>query len=611
MPNTFFGLTIGKTGLYTYQAALNTTAHNASNVDTEGYSKQVTNRTAAQAISLVGAYGMQGSGVDVNSITQLRNVFYDEKFWENSQVLGNYNAKSYYVKAIENYYSEVNSEGTTKSFDDAFNALNGLQSTPGDTTYRTQVTEGFKSFTDYIQSLYEGMQSIQEEANDEIKNAASRINSIAEQIATLNKQINTIEIQGMHANDLRDARALLIDELSEYGKLKVTEENVGDGVGVTQYVVRLDGKTVVDTYTYNTLTASAKQTNINQCDIDGLYELTWSDGQVFNSTSPTLGGKLQALFEVRDGNNKENFIGTANGTKGQKELVLTDTGVDSINKLNIAEADGVISIGANEYEYSSFEVTVEADGSYTYTFQLKRELQKDVTDMDAKIGNSVDYKGIPYYMSRLSEFVRTFSASFNNVHKKGEDQNADKGRDFFTGLADSENVNYSFETEENGFSSLLAVDADGNLVKVDGYAQASYYHMTAGNFTVNMDIMDDPRLMACSSDYLGKGISEGDIAKELTKLKEDVTMFKQGTPGSFLQTFTGEIGIDGQEAENFAKNQSNILEAVNLQRMSISGVDSDEEGMDLMKFQNAYELSSKVISVMNEIYAKLINETGV
>ena len=59
------------------------------------------------------------------------------------------------------------------------------------------------------------------------------------------------------------------------------------------------------------------------------------------------------------------------------------------------------------------------------------------------------------------------------------------------------------------------------------------------------------------------------------------------------------------------KNYFNLQTAVNNQRISVSGVDEDEEALNLIKFQNAYNLASKVISVMAEMYDKLINETGV
>ena len=87
-------------------------------------------------------------------------------------------------------------------------------------------------------------------------------------------------------------------------------------------------------------------------------------------------------------------------------------------------------------------------------------------------------------------------------------------------------------------------------------------------------------------------------------------MFKQGAPASFLQTLVAEIGIDTNKAANFSKSQQDILTMIDNQRLSESGVDINEEAMNLVRFQNAYNLSAKVISVMDEIYERLINGMG-
>ena len=98
---------------------------------------------------------------------------------------------------------------------------------------------------------------------------------------------------------------------------------------------------------------------------------------------------------------------------------------------------------------------------------------------------------------------------------------------------------------------------------------------------------------------------------ELLELKTDTSMFKQGKPAAFLQTLVAEVGIDTKAALNFEKSQNNLVSAINNQRLSVAGVDTEEEAMNLMRFQQAYNLSAQVISVMNEIYDKLINYMGV
>lgn len=605
MPNTFFGLTIGKSGLYSYQAAINTAAHNSANADTVGYSRQQTIRSASGAISIAGNYGMAGTGIDVNGVVQVRDQYYDVKYWNNNAVYGNYNTKQYYLSNIENYLSEVNADGTTAVFDDMFTAMTGLATSPGDTTMRTQVAEYGQTFAEYMNFLYEGLQKLQDECNFEIKNTVDKINSLAEEITNLTKQINTIEVRGAMANDLRDARALLVDQLSELANVTVTERSIGDGIGVNQYIVRLDGKTLVDTYEYNTLEVVPQEAGVNENDIDGLYYLKWSNGQNFDSNSTTLSGTLKALFEVRDGNNKQNFAGTANGT-GKKTLTITNSNITDFNLLNIPDTNGKLKVGAKEYVYEKFTAEKTADGTVTYTFTLKEELSETVSNTAANIGESIEYKGIPYYMGQLNEFVRTFATAFNDIHKTGQDFYGNKnGLNFFTAKNPTSGVDMAFAPVK---------DENGKLVypqTIDSSAQNSYYHMNIGNFKVNTEILDDPKKIACAEDRVSNGVEDAAVLNKLIALKTDVTMFKQGRPDSFLQTLVGVMGIDAKAAKSLSESQDNIVKAIENQRMSISGVDSDEEAMDLVKFKNAYDLNSKVISIMNEIYNKLINETGI
>ncbi len=608
MANTFFGLSIGKAGLYTYQAALNTAAHNASNADTKGYTRQQVIQSASTAISVNNSYGMQGTGVDVDGVEQVRDSYYDTKYWKNSSIYGSYTTKAYYLDDIQSYFSEVSSDGSTAALDDFFGMMSTLSNNVKDGTNRTQVSESAVSLTQTINTLYNRIQSLQKECNTEIKNTADQVNSIAQRISSLTFQINTIEIKGVTANDLRDSRNLLVDELSQLANTTVTETPVGDDIGVNQYIVRLNGKTLVDTYEYNALKATPQESSVNQNDVEGLYTLSWEDGQNFDSTSNTLGGKLQALFEMRDGNNKVNFNGTGNGTNGSTTLTVTKANINDEINLNIPDSDGKIVVGNREYEYSSFDATVDANGSYTYTFKLKEGLAEAVTNTSVKIGNSVDCKGIPYFQAQLNKFTRTMASSFNDIHRTGEDLYGNKGIDFFTATLAGSGDEYSFGATLTSLTSLPDASTSTN-----GYVKASYYHVTAGNFKVNSAITDDPKKIACA-EYdanADTGVEDKTVLNKLIALKGDMSMFKQGTPDMFLQTVVAEVGIDAKTAMSFATSQENIIKVVEIQRASISGVDSDEEAIDLVKFKNAYDLCSKVISVMNEIYDKLINSTGV
>ena len=110
MTSTFFGLNIAASGLRAANAALNTTANNISNVNTEGYSRQTVKQEANDALRVFATYGCAGAGVDTIAIERVRDNFYDIKYRNNAQLLGNVSQKNYYNKLVEQY---LNDDGTT------------------------------------------------------------------------------------------------------------------------------------------------------------------------------------------------------------------------------------------------------------------------------------------------------------------------------------------------------------------------------------------------------------------------------------------------------------------------------------------------------------------
>ena len=618
MPSTFFGLNIARSGMSTYNAVLNTTAHNIANVKTTGYSRQVVKQQATEAISFKTTYGMVGTGVDAISIDSQRDVYYDNKYRMSNTSYSRYESLNYYMNSIENdlYAKDSTSGGMTNSLDNFFKVVTSLTTDPSSTTIRTQTVGYADTLVKSINEVANSLQALQKDLNDQIASTVDQINAYAQQIASLNKQIATIEIYGTKANDLRDQRATIIDELSALVDVDVVEKEPTNGNGLAQYIVSIAGSPLVDTNDYNTIKYTAMDTCYSMNDMDKMYDLTWSTGQSFDKRSKALGGKLQALFEMRDGNNNETFEGKATGTAGSKTLTVTDVNDlgNSLLKLDIPASDGVITLGNATYNYKSFTATVDADGNYTYTFTLENALGRDIQDEDMHISDAVDYRGVPYYMSQLNEFIRTFSYNFNKVQTSGYDLNDNAGQQMFIAKDKVNGIEMRFsDTVKTGFTfdSLLALDANGKIATdTEGYANTSYYMMTALNCNIDSQIAKDGSLLALS-DKQGGGVSNGGNLAKMSDLAIDTTMFRQGKPGSFLQVLTSAAGVDGSKVKTAMENAENIKNAVANRRLSTAGVDEDEEGQNLIICQNLLNYQYKVLSVMNEVLDKLINGTAV
>ena len=626
MPSTFFGLNIAYTGLTAANAGLNTTGNNISNVNTEGYSRQLVTQQANNALRTYTTYGCAGSGVDTIGIERQRDAFYDFKYWNNNAQLGEFEELKYYMKQIEDYFKDdTTMKGFTTIFGEMYDALAELKKDSGGSTAKEQFIGYAGNLTYYFNTMAANLERMQDDVNLELKNQVEQINSYASEIASLNKQINVIEINGGRANELRDRRDLIIDKLSKIVDTTVEEQVVYDTkdpkrtTGATRYIVKIaGGQTLVDSSRYSQLVCEAKPSyaNNNQSDAEGLYNVYWDDGRDFSIYGGTIGGSLRGLIEMRDGNNGENFQGTvADVTRSQgKTQVKVDITADYLKNLSSCTlpGQGVIRLGSYEYYYDSFSVTYNADGeieSYTFTLSDDVTKNKQLPDAgrvgkEASVGHTVEYQGIPYYQEQLNEWARVFSEVFNRILTQdgsvdGYGQPADV---FFV-------ANDAIDVKQHKFLDSRRDITAGTVISS---TDDSYYYLTAKNFTVSMDMLDDPQKLATRT-VETDGESKYDIVDELISLRTDTSMmsFRGCNAGDFLQCVLADVALNAQSANTLTDSYTSIAGTIDNQRLSVSGVDSDEEAISLVQFQHAYNLASQMISVLTEVYDRLILQTGV
>ena len=639
MPSQFFGLNIAYTGLLASNAAMNTTSNNIANVQTEGYSRQQVTQQAANALRVFQTYGCAGAGVETLAIERVRDEFYDGRFWDNNAQLGEYDMKQYYMQQLETYFDD---DGKSTGFKTIFDQLmiTGMQALlkdPNSATAKSQFVGYAGALTEYFNGMAGNLEKVQKDINQEIKLKVDQINSLAGEIASLNKQINTIELAGTKANELRDRRTLLIDELSKIVDVEVKETPIIDAnnenreTGANRYMVKIaGGQMLVDGSDYNGLECVARTSyeKVNQTDIDGLYEVYWEDGQKFNLYNASMGGDLAGLIQMRDGNNGENFTGqvTATGTTTTADgkthdtvtVKVTKAYLQDLNKCNLSDQGGILDLGNQEFYYDSWEYTCEYDANgvatYTYTFTLSdseknpRSITNDRVGKKAEIGTDLSYQGIPYYMNQMNEWIRTFSQKFNDILTSGYSGNGDPGVKMFTGnkatggeqfLLDDAAKRYDKQEKK---SSKVTVKVNDD----------SYYRLTAKNFDILDAMEQDPSLMA-NRKNASDGVEQNDLLNDLKNLATDKSKmsFRGCNASEFLQCILSDVALNASRANTFYASFKDISNTIDNQRISISGVDEDEEAVNLVKYQNGYNLASKMIQTLTEIYDRLILETGV
>lgn len=610
MPSQFFGLSIASSALNAFQASTNALANNLSNVKTPGYSRQEAILQAAGALRVHQRFGTAGSGVEVTAIKQVRDLYYDVKYWESNSKVGLYDNRLYYSKQIEDYLLDDDAmKGFTTILDEMFNALDTLKTAAGDRDKRQQFVSKSQNFVNYFSALSTGFSKMQDNINQEISTQVADINAIGKKIAALNKQINLLELQGGYANELRDQRALLIDELSAMVSVECTETKVPNTkypdmyLGGTEFVVKINGQTLVNNFEYNELECVARDYKVNQSDSEGLYDVRWKTTHTpLAAASGTSSGTLRALFEMRDGNNKDNFSATLEEihTYGDVcQLTLTGASITDIREMTM-EKEGVIVVDNKEFHYSGFSYDANTQ---TYTFTLEEYInaadRQKLLGRKAEIGTSIDAMGIPYYMAQMNTFLRTFCMEFNNLQWQGLDAEGNPAGSFFVALNPTDSSEYTFK-DHNPNGSMKSDDD-------------TYYRLTAQSFAVSAATERNPMLFAT---VFAEGFNPDDVDKnnlvvEMLKLKSEVTMFRGGGADQFLQCLISDNSTDTQKSEILYTNYSDLNETIDKRRMSVSGVDEDEEALNMIKFQYAYNLASRMVQTMSEMYDRLILETGV
>lgn len=287
MRSAFFGLEIAKRSLFTHQHSLNVTGHNIANANTEGYSRQrgihaATYPQFSYSLNRPTFAGITGTGVEMQEIRRMRDQFIDRDFRNENQIFGEWETKRDILQKIEYIFNEPSDSGIRSVLDEFWNSFQELSKNPENPTVRAVVHQRGIALAETINHTYTQFKELQMQVNEAIDVKVKEINSLSLQIADLNDQILKTEATGDNANDLRDRRDLLVDQLSKIVKLYVDEDNNG------MYTISVTGAALVTGKYYNPI-------EFDVTDITSV--ITFTD---LGYNLVTDGGELKGLLEMRD-----------------------------------------------------------------------------------------------------------------------------------------------------------------------------------------------------------------------------------------------------------------------------------------------------------------------
>ena len=298
--SSFYGLEIAKTGLYVSQKGMNLAGHNIANADTAGYTRQRLSLVSIEPGALTARYlplanGAVGKGVNVNAVEQLRNAYVDRALRSEYSGLGQWSTRSEEMTYMESLFQSLLRENDKASLasclSNFFDSVQELSKDPVSKEIRTNMQQSAITLTQTFNHYYKQLTDLRNQMNDSIQVTTNRINEITKSIADYNLSIETYELSGENANDLRDKRNLLLDELSTLVDMEYSTNSQG------QLSVTIAGNTVVNHGASTDLKVKA--------DANGMYSVHLDDAtetQV-NYTNGTLAGYKQ----LRDGNTADNI----------------------------------------------------------------------------------------------------------------------------------------------------------------------------------------------------------------------------------------------------------------------------------------------------------------
>jgi len=299
MSSTFYGLQIGKSAINVQQQALNVVAHNIANASTPGYTRQQVITEAIVPPTTFGlgeAYGRWkvGGGAQVQEIRQLRDNYLDIQYRNENQLLGQWHVRNDMLENLEAIFNEPSDTGITTVLSQFFNSLEELSKNPESVSVRALVRENAVTLADTVQHIYTQLEGLQNQANQGVSITVNDINSHIEQIRDLNEQIFKYELNGTRANDLRDRRNLLVDELSKMINVTTTETSEG------HFIVKTGDVELVNHFDMQQFSTEARSEGekLNDSDVDGLLKVILNGEDV---TSKISGGQLKGYIDMRDG----------------------------------------------------------------------------------------------------------------------------------------------------------------------------------------------------------------------------------------------------------------------------------------------------------------------
>jgi flagellar hook-associated protein 1 len=378
------GIEIGKRALQAQQLSLNITGHNIANVNTPGYTRQQAILTSNRPLTL--PFGSVGTGVDVSDIRRIRSLFLDSQMRGETQKMGKWSLLSDSWTQVESIFSEPEDTGFSAVMDQFWTSWQDLANNPQSEAARIAVREQGNLLVDSFHHISSQLNDLKQSLDTDIEKITTEINNIAGQIANVNQSISTSELSGNSANDLRDRRDYLIDQLSEYIDVTVIEQTGGSATVMLGSMALIEGNSHVDLVT---------RVEGNQKDY--LHSVQFKGTGI---TVKNPGGRLEGLLEMRD----TNIAG--------KQAELDTLAGELVQAVNGVHSSGYGARGSTGINF--FDAASTGASNIALDFQITQDVNNIAAGLTSDPGNNGNALNIAALRNSL--IVNGGSATFNDYY---------------------------------------------------------------------------------------------------------------------------------------------------------------------------------------------------
>lgn len=560
MANGFGSMYIGSSGLQAAQNALNTTANNIANVGTEGYVRQQVRFSdkrydLIKNPTLVTNAHQSGLGVSIGDVVHARDVFLDKTYRLEKGREAFYETCYETTTYIEDLLQELDGEEFKQSVEDLWTSFQELSKAPADSVVQNLVIQKAELLLSRSQNLYEDLKSYQVNIDDQIVDDVTKVNEIGDRIYELNLEIQKVESNRMEtAMTLRDERDHLLDQLSALAKIDVREDETGfvfvsiEGVDFVNEQRCFHMGTVDDNITgFSTVIWP----HLSDDARDIYVEVFRTDGEI-SSESNTDVGEIKAKLMMR---------GNTYGI--YSDLLSTDA-----------------------YRQIEDKVIIETQAQVDLLFHEIVTTMNDIfcPNKEITLQNNITINGVEYHRGDTIKVLDEANASVGADRRIPPRELFERmGTERYTKMT-VDGQEYYVYNEENPI--------DPNTL----------YRI--GNLQINTEITKQVTLLPA---FTQNGAVDFALGEKLAAAWANQGMHINPddqypcTFQEFYDKMIGKLGTDGSIYKSSRDTMTNTVTSIDNSRQQVIGVSSDEELTKLIKYQSAYNASSRFMTVISQM----------